>query len=203
MSLFAIVYLVVIILFIVVRINRQKKKKDAERKTWTPPRRAGGNGFPHGGQGAGGFFPGGSAAESRKDVPLPELLRQLMGEPEDVPRAGAFSPAGAGDEDPAVETAWKAFRSGGEPESFKPPERESLRPAPKPAEAAISAFSAPAFPVKDPPPPPAPETAHTETGGREGAAAMDFSTRLARLGPLGQAIVMAEVLGKPKGLSDF
>jgi hypothetical protein len=223
-----VIYIAVIILFIFLRINKQKK--DAKRRTGAPPVRSGSAGggrdaWTPGQPEARGRLPEGSRLEQA----LPDILRKLLSGEElnSTPPVSVSAGDDSEEDDSVVEAAWKVFRPGGELESPKEIPR-APRPALKsvPAENASAGMSSPAFPPQETRPgmtgqaETAPrsgqpffsaidaESATPDAAGSESAAghsraktASDFSSRLARLRPLQQAIVMSEVLGKPKALS--
>jgi hypothetical protein len=200
------VYIAFIIVFIVLRVRKQKKT--GARKPWTPAARAAGSpsrglsggrqNFEAGRMGEGGkdetetrggrLSSAGAAGPAREANPVFEFLREISDEK--LPAAAA----GPEDEDGVVEAAWQAFRPGERRET--PPEAPRIEAPRFPQPAAVR--PAPFVPA-------APETAPKEAARKEETAARPaipdgFSSRLSRLGPLQRAIVMAEVLGKPKAL---
>jgi hypothetical protein len=220
---FAFIYFVVIIIFVVIKL---RKKKGSERKPWTYGRDSSGgqpSGTAEGAGTRGGFPPGRRIARTGES--LPNFLKELLSGEEPDSGESASAPANDSDEDALVEAAWRRFRSETEPQAPAPrPEKPSPAgtsgkaavPA-EPAETAANAeresaagtaekFTVPerasalGFRSEE-----GPAARGEAAAGRSGIPARahtaeDFSARLARLGPLQRALVMAEVLGKPKAL---
>lgn len=183
-------YLAFIIIFIILRLKKQQKA--GGRKVMRPPAPAAGD-PPR-------IFPAGTREVLREKDPVLEFLREISGEKPPV-RAAAPDE----EEDELIKAAWQAFRPGEGREAAQVSPRPEARGASQPA--AVQPAAAQPGPLPSPAPA-EPETAPEEAAGGKAAAEPvipeNFSSRLARLGPLQRAIVMAEVLGKPKALrGDF
>ena len=168
---FAFIYFAAIVFIIIVKIRKARRQK--ENRSRMHGRQAG-LPYQHDKAALGSF----SDRQPRLDTP------------HDQPRTGS----GDDHEDSVIETAWRNFRP---PEPDVPEARRPEPAAPVPA-------AEPPAPVPDvyvetdnatPPQTPARTSAITQTQDLA-----DFSARLKHLSQLQQAIVMAEVLGKPKGL---
>ncbi|MDR1625761.1 MAG: hypothetical protein LBT33_04405 [Spirochaetia bacterium] len=196
------VYIAFIIVFIILRVGKQKKK----RKAWRPP------------AGAAGASSGNSSAErpaaeragmpARGEDGIETLRRRLSSERAGAPPgktdpvfeflreiSGGQVPASLDEEeeDEAVQTAWRAFRPEEGREAAQAPPQPEARGGPQP-EAAKPAPAIPAGLGRG-----EAEAPKGKTAGQPAIPESAFS-RISRLGPLQRAIVMAEVLGKPKAL---
>jgi hypothetical protein len=195
-NLIVLVYIAVIIVFIFIRLKKQKQASGRKARVSSAPR-AGRSPETFSFRERTAEQGGNAGTFSGNQAPFHEVLRKILGEEslaEPAPAPASTEPSA----DDVVEAAWREFRSGGQ--DFG---------APEPAQAKLSfaASSTPATPAIPATPvrnvSSAPQLAEkklerqspVQTGKSEG-----FSSRLARLGPLQQAIVMAEVLGKPKAL---
>jgi hypothetical protein len=204
-------YIAFIIVFIILRLRKQRK--NTGRKPWTPPSAAAGRASVVGGQKetfpaeksrespSGGSRP--AAAQTRNTDPFSEFLRKISGQ-DFSPTASAATEEAAieEDDDGAVENSWRAFR----------PEAEVKVPEAPPRAAPVSPVVPSRVIIKPESrvSPPSAEIAPVAQEAEDGktiprpvtAISGGFPSRLPRLGPLQQAIVMAEVLGKPKALRE-
>jgi hypothetical protein len=178
-------YLIPVAFFIFIRLKGARKKSAPPKNESLPrrqePRRSG------------------EAGKPEKELSFPDLFGKFMNE-EAVPQRDS---GGDKDGDAVFEAAWREFRSSPEPEEppRPAPEFSPVKPAvpdytPTRAEPRFSPLSAGtenSLPKADSTPKFSPEIEPVKPRP-------DFSARLAALGPLGRAVVMAEVLGKPKAL---
>jgi hypothetical protein len=215
MPYFVFIYIGVIIIFMILRIRKQRKASGQKGHPQPRPdshnRQPGGAraGTQEAGRFRGQFPPDGPGAEvsGGEDDYFSGLLRRMRGE-----EPPARPDEAEGDE--VVESAWRAFHPDEErddPAVSRARTVSAVQPVPvkplPPARAGgPAAEAAGEKPAKEKP-------AAGEKAAGEGSAAREekavrtalpesFSSRLSRLGPLQQALVMAEALGKPKALRE-
>jgi hypothetical protein len=168
--------------------GRAKETFPAEKSVREPP--------------SGGSRP--AEAQARNTDPFSEFLRKISGQEFSPARPAATEEEAVAEEndDEAVENAWRAFRPEAEVKVPEAPARTAPVSPVVPSGVIINPESrVPPAPAESSPM--AQEAEDGEILSRPVTAISGgFSSRLPRLGPLQQAIVMAEVLGKPKALRE-
>jgi hypothetical protein len=182
-------YLIPVAFFIFIRMKGARNRQTRRQNESAPPRGTG------------------PAVKPEKEIPLPDLFRRFMTGETSGP-GGNFSPPeaeasdGDGEEDEVFDTAWRQFRPS--PGTEEPPRAAPPPPKIFPAKPAPAAFVPPVKEQRF-----SPETQSSSAAGDAGQevawepkSSPDLAARLAALSSLQRAIVMAEVLGKPKALKE-